>query len=403
MRPSQSQMSDAPDLLLVSLIGFGTTSSVLLGAAIGLYVPLSKRMLAGLLACAAGALISALAIDLALGSARELHLRGFDFQGAWFFVGGGFALGASLYFVASRFLERSGAAVRYPSRFREYVQDREREELRELIRLLAKSDLLRNLPPEEVEALLRCVCRRRLAADEILFRAGDPGDALYVVIRGKVEVLTETEPEPSRTTHAITELAQPVERTSHDRAIKNLSDGAPNPATWAKVAVANLDHLRQYESKKLLTEIGKGAGLAIVLGNILDTIPGGLVIGAALSARGTLSLALILGMFLGGIPEAAASAAFLRKAGYSPQSIFVLWSVVPVAGVVATVVGSLYIGGSASLIAAFAQALAGGAVLAVVVHAMIPEAIEAGGSLVVLPTVAGFIFALYLALAQALR
>jgi hypothetical protein len=47
--------------------------------------------------------------------------------------------------------------------------------------------------------------------------------------------------------------------------------------------------------------------------------------------------------------------------------------------------------------------LARGAVLAVVVHAMIPEAIEVGGSLVVLPTVAGFIFALYLALAQALR
>jgi hypothetical protein len=37
-------MSDAPELVLVSLIGFGTTSSVLLGAAIGLYVPLSKRI-----------------------------------------------------------------------------------------------------------------------------------------------------------------------------------------------------------------------------------------------------------------------------------------------------------------------------------------------------------------------
>src|ERR1700733_10737921 len=300
-------MSDPPELVVVSLIGFGTTSSVLLGAAIGLYVPLSKRMLAGLLACAAGALISALAIDLALGSAKELHLRGFDFRGAWFFVGGGFALGASLYFVASRFLERSGAAVRYPSRFREYVRDRERHELLELIRFLAKSGLLRNLPPEEVEALLRCVCRRRLVADETLFRSGDPGDALYVVVRGKVEVLTETEAEPSRTTHAIAELgeaqafgemallsggtrtatvraltdtellaipkqdfdrliagdpqlAEAVERISHDRAIRNLSDGAPNPATWAKVAVANLDHLRQYESKKLLTEIGKGAG-----------------------------------------------------------------------------------------------------------------------------------------------
>jgi hypothetical protein len=38
-------------------------------------------------------------------------------------------------------------------------------------------------------------------------------------------------------------------------------------------------------------------------------------------------------------------------------------------------------------------------VLALVAHAMIPVALE-GGSLVVLPTVAGFLFALYLALAE---
>jgi hypothetical protein len=33
-------------------------------------------------------------------------------------------------------------------------------------------------------------------------------------------------------------------------------------------------------------------------------------------------------------------------------------------------------------------------------HAIIPVALEEGGSLVVLPTVAGFLFALYLALAE---
>jgi hypothetical protein len=43
--------------------------------------------------------------------------------------------------------------------------------------------------------------------------------------------------------------------------------------------------------------------------------------------------------------------------------------------------------------------LAGGAVLALVAHAMIPEAIHDGRSLVVLPTIAGFLFALYLSLA----
>ena len=39
--------------------------------------------------------------------------------------------------------------------------------------------------------------------------------------------------------------------------------------------------------------------------------------------------------------------------------------------------------------------------LAIVAHAMIPEALHEGGSLIVLPTVAGFLFALYLSLAAA--
>jgi len=53
------------------------------------------------------------------------------------------------------------------------------------------------------------------------------------------------------------------------------------------------------------------------------------------------------------------------------------------------------------LVAIFCEALAGGAVLALVAHAMIPEALHEGGSLIVLPTVAGFLFALYLSLAPA--
>jgi len=51
------------DLLLVALLGLGTTSSVMLGAVVGLYVPFSRKVLAGLLAFAAGSLIAALAIS----------------------------------------------------------------------------------------------------------------------------------------------------------------------------------------------------------------------------------------------------------------------------------------------------------------------------------------------------
>ena len=141
--------------------------------------------------------------------------------------------------------------------------------------------------------------------------------------------------------------------------------------------------------------------MAIIFGNILDTIPGCLVIGAKFHGFASLSLTLMLGMFLGGIPEAAASAAILTRAGYRPKKIFGLWSTVLLAGLLAAVAGKVFIANPHSLVAIFAQAIAGGAVLALVAHAMIPEAIHEAGSLIVLPTVGGFLFALYLSLAEA--
>jgi len=194
------------------------------------------------------------------------------------------------------------------------------------------------------------------------------------------------------------QLAAAVERLSHERAITNLGAGGPHAATWAKVATASLDHLSRYESNRMLRETGSGAGLAIVFGNTLDTIPGCLVIGAKFISIEDVSLTLALGMFIGGIPEAAASAAILRRAGYRPKAIFGLWSTVLFAGVFAAAAGKIFLASSGSLPALFSQAIAGGAVLALVAHAMIPEAIEDGGSLVVLPTVAGFLFAFYLSL-----
>ena len=89
--------------------------------------------------------------------------------------------------------------------------------------------------------------------------------------------------------------------------------------------------LSRDEANKFLAEAAEGSGLAIVLGNILDTIPGCLVIGAKFTGLEMLSLTLMLGMFLGTIPEAAASAAMLLKAGYRPKAVYGLWSTVIVA------------------------------------------------------------------------
>ena len=193
-------------------------------------------------------------------------------------------------------------------------------------------------------------------------------------------------------------LAEGIERISHARAISNLATSNVNPEIWAKVANQSLDRVSRLEANKLLAETGKGAGMAIALGNVLDTIPGCLVIGAKFKGFETLSLSLMVGMFFGGVPEAAASAAMLSKAGYRPKTHFQFM----VDGDFCWNVGRCSWKGrywhERRVPRNFSQALAGGAVLALVAHAMISEAISAGGSLVVLPTVAGFLFALYLAL-----
>jgi CRP-like cAMP-binding protein len=438
------------EIIIVSLLGFLTTSSSIFGAALGLYVPLSKRMLACVLAFAAGALISGLAIELAFEGAEELHQQGFAANAAWAFIASGFALGSIIYYFTSLFLDQKGAAIRYPTRFREYALGRKQKDAQETIRLLSKCDLLRHLPPEEVERILPWVRSRHLDDGEILFRAGDAGDALYIVAQGKVDVLSAApgeqlngqvigerlaelgegqafgemallsgEPRTATIQSAAQtdlleiskedfdrlvandhQLATAVRRLSHERAIRNLSSGA-NPSQWARVAASNLEHLSRTEAEKALTEASQGAGMAIVLGNILDTIPGCLVIGAKFVGLKSLSITLIVGMFVGGIPEAAASAAMLKKAGYNALGIFALWSTVLAAGVAAAAAGKMFIG-SGSHVAVFFQAVAGGAVLALIAHAMIPEAIHEGGSLIVLPAVAGFLFALWLVLAQAL-
>ena len=76
-------MSGWSEILVASLLGLATTSSSFIGAALGLYIPLSKRALACVLSFAVGALISALAIDLAFQGAQELHHHGLGAGAAW--------------------------------------------------------------------------------------------------------------------------------------------------------------------------------------------------------------------------------------------------------------------------------------------------------------------------------
>ncbi len=58
---------------------------------------------------------------------------------------------------------------------------------------LAKHDLLGHLTPEELDRLLAPARVERLDEGRVLFRKGDPGDRLYVVLSGRISIGTASE------------------------------------------------------------------------------------------------------------------------------------------------------------------------------------------------------------------
>ena len=139
-----------------------------------------------------------------------------------------------------------------------------------------------------------------------------------------------------------------------------------------------------------------GAGLAIVLGALLDGLPESIVLGASLLGGTGVSASFLAAVFASNLPEGLAGARDLRDGGRRPAWILGLWLAVVVASSVAAGLGFGLLGDMAAGPAAIVQAFAAGAILATLADSLMPEAFEHGGIGVGLATVFGFSFAFFL-------
>lgn len=115
-----------PELLtrvvLAGLLGLLASSSLNGGAALGLYTRPSSRLIAGVMAFGAGALIEALAVELAYqGVVRLVREEQLSGTVAFAYVAVGFAVGGAIYFGADRLLEGGGGALRKTATTRRYL------------------------------------------------------------------------------------------------------------------------------------------------------------------------------------------------------------------------------------------------------------------------------------------
>ncbi len=412
--------------------------SLIVGVAVGIFLKPSQRTNAIIMAFGTGALIQALALELAYEGAERLveHGHGSGMM-PWLWVASGFVTGGFIYYLVNRILDERGAALRHPALAKQYVLKKKQQESAALLGRLSKVELLRSLPPEEMEDVLVCVSPVEVPAGEMVFHRGDAGDALFLIDAGSVAILTDDDRESEvlaqleagqsfgemalltgepRTasakamtaTHLLRidkehfdellerspNLRQAVEDLNSQRLAQNVatSRGSMDADLWRKVAVKNIQRLTRLEEMALMRKhAAVGAPLAIFLGAMMDGIPESVVIGSSFLSFETFRFTFLAAVFLSNLPEAVASAVGMKQAGFSNVKVFGLWSMLVVAGGIAAAFGNIFLAGAPPVLLTFVGAVAGGGILAMVSSVMMPEAYEDGGPAVGLATIAGFL------------
>ena len=115
------------------------------------------------------------------------------------------------------------------------------------------------------------------------------------------------------------------------------------------------------------------SGVAIGLGNALDAVPEAVVLGIALRDP-VVPVALVIAFSVGNFPVALSSTAGMRAAGRTYPYIFLLWAAIAIAAAAVIAAGFASFGLLSQVWPPRLQAFGAGALLAMTVETMIPEA-----------------------------
>jgi ZIP family zinc transporter len=131
-------------------------------------------------------------------------------------------------------------------------------------------------------------------------------------------------------------------------------------------------------------------GESIAAGLFVDGVPESLALGLTI-AEGEVGVALLAGIVVGNVVESYGAAQPIIAGGHTRRFAIGLLGAIGIALALATVAGGTVLADASPELVGTAQAIAAGAVLAVVSIAIIPHAFSEVSSLVATATVAGFI------------
>ncbi|NER19364.1 MAG: cyclic nucleotide-binding domain-containing protein [Symploca sp. SIO1B1] len=414
--------------LLQGVLG---ASSLVLGACVGVFWQPNRTISAAIMAFGSGTLLCAIAFEITLPA----------YQNSGFlplFLG--FLLGGILFTGLTEYIDQHGGFLRKPASSRRYLFEHRQEQTSDILNRIAHIEVIQNLSEGEKQAIVPFLKPVFAQPGDIICQEGEPGDHFYMVVNGEAEVIKDRKlvntMKPGEVFGEMSLLtgeprsATVTARTPMELYQINQEDFnsvlALSPhmawaisrslarrlrfATDSRVAVEhNLDRWRQslidqVELDLLLREdsttleglLQRSAPLAIVVGTLIDNIPESAVIGMNVG-ESHFSWSFLLAVFISNFPEALSSAVGMKQAGTKTMQILGLWmGVVILCGLCAAVGYSLK-NNTSELFVSLAQAVAGGAILAMLASTMMPEAYELGGGSVSFSTILGFLLGFLIA------
>jgi ZIP family zinc transporter len=129
---------------------------------------------------------------------------------------------------------------------------------------------------------------------------------------------------------------------------------------------------------------------AIVLGSVLDGIPESIVLGLSIAHGGSISVAMLVAVFLSNLPEAIGATSGMLKNNWRRAPLLGTWVLVVVVSGVASLAGYTLFAHASADVVAFTLAFSAGALLTMLADTMMPEAYKDAGLFAGIMTTLGF-------------